>query len=422
MKKISLAAILFLTSAMAFGQGACYPGQILLDTGRPANGATVRVCTAGSTGTPCTPLASLFTDPTDSVGASNPLTTDARGNFKICAAAGANYDLQYSGSGLTTLTITNVPLPPTAPITAASVTSASANPANVGTIKLATGDCLDWRNNANSGNIQLCKTAADALDLTAFSSVLAPNVVVNPSSLGTGAALTVGGTSSTTGGISVFIGAFGSQNERLSVVPADGASAATRVGSLSVRASAAGFLTGTENASISGAGAIAGASIALGGGTALTTTNRTGTGNLVLATSPSITTPTISDPTITGNAAVKRIKATQGTALVIGDVGTLTGWGTTATVAAVTGTDAAGSITITSNGTGQTINPTFVLTFHDGTWTNSPLVVASRTDVSGPAANWQITSTTATAVTFQFNNGTPSAGANYSLNFIAVGR
>lgn len=40
-------------------------------------------------------------------------------------------------------------------------------------------------------------------------------------------------------------------------------------------------------------GAATGTSLALGGGTALTTTNRTGTGNLVLATSPTLTTPNI---------------------------------------------------------------------------------------------------------------------------------
>lgn len=40
-------------------------------------------------------------------------------------------------------------------------------------------------------------------------------------------------------------------------------------------------------------------SLAINGGTALTTTNRTGTGNLVLATSPTIATPTLTTPTAT---------------------------------------------------------------------------------------------------------------------------
>ncbi|HEV7520123.1 MAG TPA: hypothetical protein VGP89_03425 [Candidatus Angelobacter sp.] len=173
MKKISLTAILFLTSAMAFGQGACSPDKIALkDTGRPAGGASIKVCPAGGVFPGC--ASSLFTDPTLSVGAGNPVTADALGNWGFCAAAGANYDYQITCSGCTTLTVKNYPLPPTTPITAASVTSASANPANVGTIKLATGDCIDWRNFANTGNIQLCKfgaaagtVPADAFDMTA---------------------------------------------------------------------------------------------------------------------------------------------------------------------------------------------------------------------------------------------------------------
>lgn len=177
LKRTLFAAMIFLAPMGAFAQGACYPaGIVLLDTGRPANGASVRVCTAGSTGTPCTPGASLFTDPTlgTPLGGSPVATTDAHGNFGFCAAAGANYDLQISGTGITTLNIKNLPLPPTTPIAAASLTSSSANPATVGLIKLASGDCLDWRNNANSGNIQLCKTGAaaggvpaDTFDMTA---------------------------------------------------------------------------------------------------------------------------------------------------------------------------------------------------------------------------------------------------------------
>jgi hypothetical protein len=178
-KLLLLVATCYLPIA-AFGQGSCYPaGVVLLDTGRPANGASVRVCTSGSTGTPCTPAASLFTDPTlgTPLGGSPTVTTDAHGNFGFCAAAGANYDLQISGTGITPLTIKNLPLPPTSPIVAGSLTSSSANPANVGLIKLATGDCLDWRNNALSGNIQLCKNTSDQLDVSAFPGIVGATLV-----------------------------------------------------------------------------------------------------------------------------------------------------------------------------------------------------------------------------------------------------
>ena len=54
---------------------------------------------------------------------------------------------------------------------------------------------------------------------------------------------------------------------------------------------------------------------------------------------------------------MKRIKANQGSALVVGDVGGLTAaWGSTASVSSVVGNDVAGQISILSNGTGQNIN------------------------------------------------------------------
>jgi hypothetical protein len=118
-------------------------------------------------------------------------------------------------------------------------------------------------------------------DLAASLGLVTPNIGVaagsslnlNAAAAGTGAVLTVGGTSSTTGGISVFVGAPGSATERFSVVPADGSSAATRVGALSVRTPGAGFLTGAEVASISSAGAIVGTSASIGGAVAAKTLN-----------------------------------------------------------------------------------------------------------------------------------------------------
>lgn len=157
---------------MAFGQGACSPDKIALkDTGRPAGGASIKVCPAGGVFPGCT--SSLFTDPTLSVGAGNPVTADALGNWGFCAAAGANYDYQITCSGCTTLTVKNYPLPPTTPITAAKLVSNSLNPANVGQVELASTDCIDWKS-VVSGNIQLCKTGvaagtvpADTFDMTA---------------------------------------------------------------------------------------------------------------------------------------------------------------------------------------------------------------------------------------------------------------
>ena len=80
-------------------------------------------------------------------------------------------------------------------------------------------------------------------------------------------------------------------------------------------------------------GAATGTSLALGGGTALTTTNRTGTGNLVLATAPTLTGLTVSG----GNFVSRGISDTA-TAVAL----TLSGSG-------------ANSVTIANNATNPTI-------------------------------------------------------------------
>jgi len=120
-----------------------------------------------------------------------------------------------------------------------------------------------------------------------------------------------------------------------------------------------------------------------------------------------------------------RLKATQGTALTTSDVGSLTGWGTTATVSAVTGTDSAFTVSIASSGTGQTANAQFTVTFKNGTWTNTPTVVSSRIDANSPGGIALIGTPSATTITAIFNTfgGTaPVAGNTYSFSFIVVGR
>lgn len=51
--------------------------------------------------------------------------------------------------------------------------------------------------------------------------------------------------------------------------------------------------------------------IIINGGTALTTTNQTGTGNLVLATSPTITTPTLTNPVLNGSVSGTGVQGTE---------------------------------------------------------------------------------------------------------------
>lgn len=139
-------------------------------------------------------------------------------------------------------------------------------------------------------------------------------------------------------------------------------------------------------------------------------------------TGMAISSPAISDPTISGNTNVKRIKANQGSSLVLGDVGGLSaGWGSTASVSSVAGNDVIGQISVLSNGTGQNINAGFTLTFHDGSWTTAPICLAVRGDGFAPQGIMIANAATATNVSFFFN-AIPVAGTTYTLNFICVGK
>ena len=103
--------------------------------------------------------------------------------------------------------------------------------------------------------------------------------------------------------------------------------------------------------------------------------------------------------------------------------GSLTGWGTTATVGSVAGTDSAFTFTVSSSGTGQTNNPSLVVTFADGTWTNPPICVAGDVLSTGAAAPWVIGAATATTLPLTFNIGTAvSAGVSYAANDTCTGR
>jgi hypothetical protein len=95
-----------------FAIGTRYDGRTITDGGLPVGGATIRVCAQGSTGIPCTPLATVYTDRAMSSPKINPFVSDAQGNFTFYAPGGVEYDLQFSGSGITTFTQANVYIPP----------------------------------------------------------------------------------------------------------------------------------------------------------------------------------------------------------------------------------------------------------------------------------------------------------------------
>lgn len=83
-----LLAVLFTITSTSHAQGSYITGQVITSAGKPAAFATVRVCPYSGGGNPCTPLASLFSDPALTQSLPNPYTTDSFGNFSVATAAG----------------------------------------------------------------------------------------------------------------------------------------------------------------------------------------------------------------------------------------------------------------------------------------------------------------------------------------------
>lgn len=109
-----------------------------------------------------------------------------------------------------------------------------------------------------------------------------------------------------------------------------------------------------------------------------------------------------------------------GTTLVSGDFAIGSGWGSTASLSAIIGTDQAFNLTITTGGSGITASPTLILTFHNGTWTNSPIALCQQIGGSDIISDVNIT-TTATTLTIIWD-GTPVSSKTYIFSAILMGR
>jgi len=111
----------------------------------------------------------------------------------------------------------------------------------------------------------------------------------------------------------------------------------------------------------------------------------------------------------------------KGTALVTGDVALSAGWGNTASVSGVAGTDFSGMIQIASAGTGQGASPTATLTFTDGglPGSASAVCIVSRRSGAQLTVGFSVSCGNTTAV-FTFD-GTPVDTETYELEFIVVG-
>jgi hypothetical protein len=136
-------------------------------------------------------------------------------------------------------------------------------------------------------------------------------------------------------------------------------------------------------------------------------------------------TQTLTNKTLGGTTPVNRLRANQGSAVVVGDwtlsVAGLGSWGSTATITAVSGNDTAGSITILCSGTGQSANPAFKLTFHDGALSAFPIGMVVRGDGNGPAAFPAVFGESTTSITFGFVGGLPLSGTSYQFFYWIVG-
>jgi hypothetical protein len=127
-------------ASSGWAQGSRKDDVVFGPQGRPAAGATITVCAASATGTPCSPLASLYTDATLTVSSPNPFTTDGLGNYHFYAAPG-RYQVQVGGPGITTYTLSDVILP--------SDPSSMASGNNVSAFGLTLGGNLNVAGNAS---------------------------------------------------------------------------------------------------------------------------------------------------------------------------------------------------------------------------------------------------------------------------------
>lgn len=114
---------------------------------------------------------------------------------------------------------------------------------------------------------------------------------------------------------------------------------------------------------------------------------------------------------------VRRIQGNLGSALVSGDFALHANWGASASIA-VGGTDQCANCTLTAAGAGAGANPTVILTFKDGTWTDAPKVLVGRNggDQASVPFTWSVS---ATQLTMTFV-GTPIAGQVFNFTFICL--
>lgn len=97
--RVSVVIGLLLTGISAWGQATAIQGTVLSATGAPAAYGQVRVCLYTSSGIPCSPTATIYSDLAMTHQISNPYTSDQNGNYGFFVAAGAYLVQTSSASG-----------------------------------------------------------------------------------------------------------------------------------------------------------------------------------------------------------------------------------------------------------------------------------------------------------------------------------
>ncbi len=110
MRVCAAVVVVCAVAGAAWGQGSRKDDIAFGTNGRPIAGATVTVCQSGASGTPCSPLATIYTDATLTVPSANPFQTDGLGNYHFYAVPG-RYVVQISGPGINAYTIADTILP-----------------------------------------------------------------------------------------------------------------------------------------------------------------------------------------------------------------------------------------------------------------------------------------------------------------------
>jgi hypothetical protein len=125
-----------------------------------------------------------------------------------------------------------------------------------------------------------------------------------------------------------------------------------------------------------------------------------------------------------GGAIAQRLSVDKGTTLVAGSFTLSASWGTIASTSITVSTskDQANVSTITAGST-PAANPTYTLTFTDGTWVNTPVCVAAQTGGNGATSAINplvVSARSATAYTWIWT-GTPVSGKTYEITISCMG-